>query len=81
MSFNFHHLYELFEIIDGLQAKSTDKLSVAVNTWFDEYGPVIPRYGSGAVAFLSYLFLQRQLILFPPRTSKVTAQRCETNQT
>ena len=60
ISFHFRHLCELFNIVDRLQAKKPDNISVAIHTWFDGHDAGIPRFGPGAVAFLSCLLPERR---------------------
>ena len=43
--------------VDGSHAKSPGSIGAAVHTWFDEHDAYIPRYGPGAVAFLSCLLI------------------------
>jgi DNA ligase 4 len=61
MLFYFRHLCKLFDTIDGLGIKNLGNISIVIHTWFDEHNAHIPRYGPGAIAFLSCLFPERRL--------------------
>jgi DNA ligase-4 len=67
MPFKFQIFCDLLDNLNRAQTKVSSTTSVIadaniriINIWFNKYDSIIPRYGSEAVTFLSYIFLERR---------------------